>query len=87
MFDAVHTFLNGLSGQPMVVTQSGKHKKNVGAILSALARLQEGTALQITLVEGEQGLRSALYRATRKTRRKIVTTTNGNFLYVWNKSR
>ena len=70
-------------------SRTGKHKIIVAEILSALDRLENGLALQITSAElGDNldGVRSALYRAAQKSGRKVATTIDANFLYVWNKS-
>jgi hypothetical protein len=69
--------------------RNGKHKKIVTEIFSALDHLQNGMVLQITsaqLGEDKHRVRSALYRAARKSGRKVVTLTDAQFLYVWNKS-
>jgi hypothetical protein len=77
--------------RPMGVPRSrnGKHKKIVAEILSALDRLENDLALQITSAElGDNidGVRSALYRAAQKSGRKVATRTDAKFLYVWSKS-
>ena len=69
--------------------RNGKHKGIVTKILSDLDQVQAGTALKISLAELEDGkdnVRSALNRATRKTRRPIATATDDNFLYIWNET-
>jgi len=52
-----------------------------------LDQLKEGAALRAPLVElkdTKENVRSALNRATRKSKRNVATATDGNFLYVWN---
>lgn len=68
-------------------SRNGKHKKIVAAILRDLDDLGEGAALKVPLAElgdSKENVRSALNRATRKSGRVVATSTDENFLYVWN---
>ena len=67
--------------------RNGKHKLIVTMILKDLDNLKAGAALKVPLgglTESKEKVRSALNRVTRKTRRKVATATDANFLYVWN---
>ena len=67
--------------------RDGKHKLIVTTILRDLDRLTPGSALKVPLaelVQSKEKVRSALNRATRKDGRKVATTSDGSFLYVWN---
>ena len=67
--------------------RNGKHKSIVTAIIADLDRLENGAALKIELAElgdSKENVRSALNRATRKLKRNVATTSDGQFLYVWN---
>jgi hypothetical protein len=68
-------------------SRNGKHKVIVSMILRDLDQLKDGAALRVPLVElkdTKENVRSALNRATRKSKRNVTTATDGNFLYVWN---
>jgi DNA helicase TIP49 (TBP-interacting protein) len=67
--------------------RNGKHKEIVTVLLRDLDRLGIGSALKVPLTElaeSKEKVRSALNRATRKASRKVVTASDGDFLYVWN---
>ena len=67
--------------------RNGKHKQIVTSILSDLAQVKDGIALQVPLAdlaESKEKVRSALNRATRKAGRRVATATDATFLYVWN---
>lgn len=64
-----------------------KHRAIVTAILNDLDQLKAGWAFKVPLAElgdSKANVRSALNRATRKGNRKIATSTDDKFLYVWN---
>jgi len=68
--------------------RNGKHNLIVTQILSDLNQVREGTALKVPLTDlaaSKEKVRSALNRATRKAGRDVVTASDKNFLYVWNK--
>lgn len=67
----------------------GKHNAIVTKILSDLDQLGGGMALKIPLAElaeSKEKVRSALNRATRKSRRNVATATDTLYLYVWNEA-
>jgi hypothetical protein len=67
--------------------RNGKHKEIVTRILSDLDQLPAGAALKVPLAqldESKEKVRSALNRATRKSRRSVATASDDTFLYVWN---
>ena len=69
--------------------RNGKHKEIVTRILSDLDQIQHGVALKVPLkqlAESKEKVRSALNRATRKSRRNVATASDGAFLYVWNET-
>ena len=71
-------------------SRDGKHKKIVTMILRDLDHLKEGAALRVPLDElgnTKENVRSALNRATRNAKRKVATSTDKNYLYVWNVSK
>jgi hypothetical protein len=68
-------------------SRNGKHKKIVTLILRDLDQLKEGAAIKIPLADlddSKENVRSALNRATRKSKRSVATATDETFLYVWN---
>lgn len=68
-------------------SRNGKHKKIVTMILRDLDQLKNGAAIRVPLSElgdSKENVRSALNRATRKTRRNVATATDDDFLYIWN---
>ena len=70
-------------------SRNGKHKLIVSMILRDLDQLKNGAALRVPLAElkdTKENVRSALNRATRKSKRNVSTATGENFLYVWNVS-
>jgi hypothetical protein len=69
--------------------RNGKHKLIITTILKDLDSLEPGSAIKVPLSEladSKANIRSALNRATRKTGRKVATSTDGEFLYVWNEN-
>ncbi len=67
--------------------RNGKHKEIVTMILSDLDTLNPGSAIKVPLAglaESKEKVRSALNRATRKSGRRVVTSSDTDFLYVWN---
>jgi hypothetical protein len=68
-------------------SRNGKHKEIVTMILRDLDQLKEGAAIKVPLAElgdSKENVRSALNRATRKSKRSVATATDESFLYVWN---
>ncbi|HXZ80066.1 MAG TPA: hypothetical protein VEG30_09065 [Terriglobales bacterium] len=83
--------MNFKTMQQMDVPQgrNGKHKQIVTRILSDLDQVDKGVALRVPLAElaeSKEKVRSALSRATHKLGRKVVTASDGDFLYVWNEN-
>jgi hypothetical protein len=67
--------------------RNGKHREIVATILADLDRLSTGSALKVPLaelLESKEKVRSALNRATRRAGRKVMTSSDTNYLYVWN---
>lgn len=67
--------------------RKGKHKQIVTTILKDLDNLRAGSAIKVPLTElaeSKEKVRSALNRASRKASRKVLTASDGTFLYVWN---
>jgi hypothetical protein len=67
--------------------RDGKHKLIVNQLLSDLEQLAQGSALKIPLDElpdTKENIRSALNRATRQRGIEVATSSDADFLYVWN---
>ena len=67
-------------------SRSGKHHSLIGAILSDLHELNEGSAMKIPLKglgTTKEKLRSALNRATAKQNISVATASDATHLYVW----
>lgn len=70
--------------------RDGKHKQIVSQLLSDLEQLGAGAALKIPLSElpdSKENIRSALNRATRLRGIEVATSSDAEFLYVWNVDR
>jgi hypothetical protein len=68
-------------------SRNGKHKEIVTLILRDLDQLKEGAAIKVPLADlgdSKENVRSALNRATRKSKRNVATATDDGYLYVWN---
>ena len=68
-------------------SRNGKHKKIVSLILRDLDRLKEGAAIKVPLADigdSKENVRSAVNRATRKSKRNVATAADDTYLYVWN---
>jgi hypothetical protein len=66
--------------------RDGKHKVIMEQLLSDLSRLEAGKALKIplsALPDTKENIRSALSRATRKMGMDVATSSDEEFLYVW----
>jgi hypothetical protein len=69
--------------------RNGKHKAIVTKILSDLDQVQPGIAVKVPLAQladSKENVRSALNRATRKSKRSVATASDDSFLYVWNET-
>jgi hypothetical protein len=67
--------------------RNGKHKEIVTRILSDLDQVEPGVAIKVpleTLSESKENVRSALNRAGHQGKRKVATSSDDMFLYVWN---
>ncbi len=67
--------------------RDGKHKAIVSQLLSDLEQLTAGSALKVPLVDlpdSKENIRSALNRATRQRGMDVATSSDAEFLYVWN---
>jgi hypothetical protein len=67
--------------------RDGKHKLIVTQLLSDLEQLRDGSALRIPfsdLPDSKENIRSALNRATRQRGIEVATSSDSEFLYVWN---
>ena len=67
--------------------RDGKHKAIVAQLLSDLDQLASGSALKIPLADlpdSKENIRSALNRATRQRGLEVATSSDDEFLYVWN---
>ncbi|MGB6198521.1 MAG: hypothetical protein WA871_05045 [Candidatus Acidiferrales bacterium] len=67
--------------------RNGKHKLIVSTIIDDLDQLKEGAAIKIPLADlaaSKEQVRSALNRATRKSKRRVATAADATYLYVWN---
>jgi hypothetical protein len=67
--------------------REGKHKQIITTLLQDLARLKAGSALRVPLAElpdTKENIRSALSRAAAQKGLAIATSSNEEFLYIWN---
>jgi len=73
--------------QDVPTGRDGKHKEIVSQLLSDLENLDEGAALKVplsALPDTKENIRSALNRATRQRGMNVGTSSDSEFLYVWN---
>ena len=66
--------------------REGKHKKIIRQLLSDIAQLPPGSALKIPLAElpdSKENIRAALSRAGRQNNLNLATSSNKDFLFVW----
>lgn len=66
--------------------RDGKHKKIILQLLSDISQLEPGSALKIPLSElpdSKENIRSALSRATKQEGIEIATSSDDDYLYVW----
>ena len=67
--------------------REGKHKKIITVLLKDLAGLKAGSALKVPLSElpdSKENIRSALSRAAAQQGLTVATSSNDEFLYIWN---
>lgn len=66
--------------------RDGKHKQIITQLLSDIAQLSPGAALKIPLAQlpdTKQNVRSALSRAASQKEINLATSSDDEFLYVW----
>jgi len=66
--------------------REGKHKKIIRQLLNDIAQLPQGSALKIPLAElpdSKENIRAALSRAGRQNNLTLATSSNKDFLFVW----
>lgn len=66
--------------------RDGKHKRIITQLLSDIEQLSGGSALKIPLSDlpdSKENIRSALSRAASQKKLNIATSSNEEFLYVW----
>ncbi|HEU4636368.1 MAG TPA: hypothetical protein VFS41_09340 [Edaphobacter sp.] len=66
--------------------REGKHKKIIRQLLNDIAQLPAGSALKIPLAElpdSKENIRAALSRAGRQNNLTLATSSNKDFLFVW----
>jgi hypothetical protein len=67
--------------------RNSKHRHFIAKILGELDRLKDSSALEIPLKDlpdSKERIRSALSRASRKSGRKVATSSDKDRLFVWN---
>jgi hypothetical protein len=91
MDDAPDSILSEMKFKSILQTEvpkgrDGKHKQIILQLLSDISRLQVGSALKIPLAElpdTKENIRSALSRAARQRGLNLSTSSNEEFLFVW----
>jgi hypothetical protein len=66
--------------------REGKHKRIVSRLLADIENLKPGSALKIPLSrlpDSKENIRSALNRATKQLGLDVATSSDNEFLYVW----
>ena len=67
--------------------REGKHKLIVTQLLSDLEQLAAGSALKVPLADlpdSKENIRAALNRATNQRSMSVGTSSDAEFLYIWN---
>jgi hypothetical protein len=67
--------------------REGKHKQIITQLLADLAQLAQGSALKVPLAQlpdSKENIRAALNRACRQRGMNVATSSDSEFLYVWN---
>jgi hypothetical protein len=67
--------------------RDGKHKQIITLLLNDIRQLHAGSALKVPLADlpdTKENVRSALSRAATQQGLKIATSSNEEFLYIWN---
>jgi hypothetical protein len=66
--------------------RDGKHKKIVTRLLNDIEQLPKGNALKVplsALPDSKENIRSALNRATHQKGISVATSSDAEFLYIW----
>jgi hypothetical protein len=66
--------------------RDGKHKKIVTRLLNDIEQLPKGSALKVplsALPDSKENIRSALNRATHQKGITVATSSDTEFLYIW----
>jgi hypothetical protein len=66
--------------------RDGKHKKIVTRLLNDIEQLPKGSALKVplsALPDSKENIRSALNRATHQKGISVATSSDTEFLYIW----
>jgi len=66
--------------------RDGKHKRIITRLLADIANLEPGTALKIPLAalpDSKENIRSALNRATNQRGLNVATSSDSDYLYIW----
>jgi hypothetical protein len=66
--------------------RDGKHKKIVTRLLNDVEQLPKGSALKVplsALPDSKENIRSALNRATHQKGITVATSSDAEFLYIW----
>ena len=67
--------------------RNSKHRSFIAKVLSELAHLKDGSAIEIPLTDlpdSKEKIRSALSRASHKFGRRVVTSSDATRLFIWN---
>ena len=70
--------------------RKGKHHEVVGRLIKDLMQLKEGRALKIPISElpdTKANVRSALSRAAKQKQLDVVTSSDDQYFYVWNRTK
>jgi hypothetical protein len=69
--------------------RNSKHRVVIAKIISELAELKSGSALEIPLKDlpdSKEKIRAALSRAAQKAGLKVATSADATHLFIWNVS-
>jgi TusA-related sulfurtransferase len=66
--------------------REGKHKRIITRLLAEIEKLKPGTALKVPLAslpDSKENIRSALNRATHQRGIDVATSSDSDYLYIW----
>lgn len=66
--------------------RQGKHKRIITRLLADIVKLTPGTALKVPLAslpDSKENIRSALNRATNQRGLDVATSSDRDYLYIW----